>query len=53
MAASMMKITKGELINLLHDLEYDEEVGYLFTAREDYESPDHQVLVFFEPIHSL
>ena len=53
MAAGMERLTKKELIELMDDIPEDEYIGYLFTARSDMKSPEHQVLVFFNPLKSI
>jgi hypothetical protein len=50
MAAMMVKVTARELIERLSSREPDEPVGYLFSAKDDIDTPEHQVLVLFEPI---
>lgn len=53
MASMMCRLTFKELIELLKDKPDDEFVGYLFSAAESVNAPEHQVLVFYEPIKPM
>lgn len=53
MASMMCRLTVKELIELLKDKDDEEFVGHLFSAAADIDAPEHQVLVFFEPIKPM
>ena len=53
MAAMMCRLTVKELIELLKDKDDNEFVGHLFSAADGLEAPEHQVLVFYEPIKPM
>lgn len=53
MAAMMQRISVKELIELLKDKNDDEFVGHLFSAADGLGAPEHQVLVFYEPIKPM
>lgn len=53
MAGSMMSLQKKVLIELLEDIPDDKTIGYLFSAKADLHSPEHQTIVLFEPIKPI
>lgn len=53
MAAMMYRLTVKDLIELLKDKDDDEFVGQLFSAKSGHDAVEHQVLVFYEPIHPM
>lgn len=53
MAAMMCRLTVKELIELLKDKDDNEYIGHLFSAKDGIDGVEHQVLVFYEPIHSM
>ena len=53
MASMMCRLTVKELIELLKNKEDNEFVGYLFSCADGLHAPEHQVLVFFEPIKPM
>ena len=53
MASMMYRLTVKELIDFLKDKDDNEFVGHLFSADDGLEAPEHQVLVFYEPIKPM
>lgn len=53
MASMMQRITVGELLELLMERKDEEFIGHLFSVKQDLDAPEHQVLVFFEPIKPM
>jgi hypothetical protein len=53
MASMMQRLTVKELKQLLSVKDDKEYIGYLFAAQEDSSAPEHQVLVFYQPIKPL
>lgn len=53
MAAMMQRLSVKELIELLKDKDDEEFVGQLFSCADGLEAPEHQVLVFYEPIKPM
>ena len=53
MASMMYRLTVKDLIELLKSKKDNEFIGYLFSAKDGIDAPEHQVLVFYEPIQPM
>ena len=53
MASMMMRLTVADLKEFLEGMDDKEYIGHLFSAMEDVDATEHQVLVFYKPIKPM
>ena len=53
MASMMMRLTVGDLKEMLEGMDDKEFIGHLFSVTEDVDATEHQVLVFYNPVKPM